>query len=73
MYKKHQDRISAETEYQAALYAVKNAENIGEGEYQAASEELDLARRNLVQMEMLHPTAKERKRETDYLYAAIRG
>lgn len=70
---KHLDRIQAEKSYKAALASAKKAESISEAAYEKAYAALEIARKNLTQMEIKWPTSQEVRKNNEYLYFANRG
>lgn len=68
------ERAQAQREYNAALEAVRLAENgASESAYDSAITALDSARRNLVEAEIAQPTKKESVKRSNFLRLANRG
>lgn len=70
---KRETRRQAERKYQAALSAVRAAEDVSEAAWMKAKAELDKARRDLISAEEAYPTSKEVKREANILRLRNRG
>ena len=66
-------RRQAEVEYKKALAATNAALKISESAWIEADAKLTVARRNLVEMEIAHPTAKETAKQNRLLYLRNRG